>query len=260
MALLDSVVYRVLVMTSTSDKLLAVIPARGGSKRIPRKNIKDFLGRPLISYSIDVALESGLFADVIVSTDDVEIAEVAKKCGATVPFMRDANLANDFAGTNEVMADALYKMKDLGKEYRGICLIYATAPLLTANHLKKAAQKFLSEEADYLYSCCEFPFPIQRGVYLNEEGRPVPVMPECMSMRSQDLPKAFQDAGQFYFGSHKFCDYMRLSKEEREKYDYSQIKARVYEMPRYRVIDIDTPEDWEYALILAEAIKRLNKE
>lgn len=243
-----------------SSRILAVIPARGGSKRIPHKNIKDFLGRPLIAYSIDAARESGLFTDIIVSTDDPEIAETARKYGAQVPFMRSAELANDFTGTAPVAADALWQMQQAGHEYDAVCIIYATAPLLTSNHLKQAYAKFSKDNADYLFSCCEFPFPIQRGFYQDENGAPIAYMPECQPMRSQDLPKAYQDAGQFYFMSPSYlltalpaCD------GEAQKPDHEFI-SRMYEMPRYRVIDIDTPEDWDYALILAEAVKKLNKE
>lgn len=240
-------------------KLLAVIPARGGSKRIPHKNIKDFLGKPLIAYTIEAAKESGLFEDIIVSTDDQEIADVAIKYGASVPFLRDAVLSNDFTGTGPVASDAYEKMKAQGKDYDAICTIYATAPLLTAKHLKEAWQIFDRDNADYLFSGCEFPFPIQRGFYLTEEGAPDPVRPECIPMRSQDLPKAYQDAGQFYFKSIEYTLYEGLPDDERSKRDaFKDFVCRLYEMPRYRVIDIDTPEDWEYALILAEAIKKLN--
>ena len=239
-------------------KLLAVIPARGGSKRIPHKNIKDFLGQPLIAYSITTALESGLFADVIVSTDDEEIAEVAKKYGASVPFLRNATLSNDFTGTGPVTADAYQKMVDLGKEYDGTCTIYATAPLLTPKHLQAAYKLFSEAKADYLFSGCELPFPFQRSFYRKEDGTPVPVMPECIPCRSQDLPKAYQDAGQFYFKSIAYTLYEGLSPEEKAKLQPTHYVERLYEMPRYRVIDIDTPEDWDYAVILANAIKQLN--
>lgn len=240
-------------------KLLAVIPARGGSKRIPHKNIKDFLGKPLIAYTIEAAKESGIFADIIVSTDDEEIAAVAREYGASVPFLRDAVLSNDFTGTGPVASDAYIKMKALGKDYDAICTIYATAPLLTAKHLQEAYEIFSKDHVDYLFSSCEFPFPIQRGFYKTKEGAPDPVMPECIPMRSQDLPKAYQDAGQFYFKSIEYTLYEGLDEAERSKRDpFKDFVCRLYEMPRYRVIDIDTPEDWEYALILAEAIKKLN--
>lgn len=247
-----------------SKGLLAVIPARGGSKRIPHKNIKDFLGRPLIAYSIENALESGIFADVVVSTDDEEIASVARSLGASVPFVRDATLSNDFTGTLPVTIDAYQRMlasKGSSDAYSGVFCIYATAPLLTAAHLKEAYKKVCDTQADYLFASCEFPFPIQRGFYQDESGAPIAVMPECQPMRSQDLPKAYQDAGQFYFYSVPYLNFYALSEEERSKAEKieqaKQFIMRMYEMPRYRVIDIDTLDDWEYAIMLAKAVKEL---
>lgn len=243
--------------------LLAVIPARGGSKRIPHKNIKDFNGLPLIAYSIKNALDSGLFSQVIVSTDDPEIAKVAQDYGASVPFMRDAELANDFTGTTPVAMDAYSRACDSFKQsFDAMCLIYATAPLLTAEHLKAAYARFAQDQADYMFAGCEFPFPIQRGFYLKEDGTPDPVMPECIPMRSQDLPKAYQDAGQFYMYSKRYIEHFlerqhKITQGEAADSipEYPEpFTQRLYEMPRYRVIDIDTPEDWEYALILAKAI------
>lgn len=239
-------------------RMLAVIPARGGSKRIPHKNIKDFLGKPLIAYSIETALKSGIFTDVVVSTDDEEIAKVAKECGAQVPFMRSAELSNDFAGTGVVAYDAICQMRKLGHEYDGCCTIYATAPLLTVEHLTKAYNTFVTKHVDYMQSACEFPFPIQRGFYIKEDGTPYAIMPECQQMRSQDLPKSYQDAGQFYLKSARFCelehnDPQCLVKPLPEGYVW-----RLYEMPRHRVIDIDTMDDWQYALVLAKAVQELN--
>ncbi len=236
---------------------LCVIPARGGSKRIPHKNIKDFGGRPLIAYSIENALKSGIFTDVIVSTDDQEIADIAKQCGAEVPFMRDAVLSNDFTGTGPVAADAVRRLKEMGREYDAVCSLYATAPLLTDTHLKKAYELFVSQNADYMFSGCEMPFPFQRSFYLKQDQTPVPVMPECIPMRSQDLPKAYQDAGQFYFKSMRYTIWEGMSDKERASSPKPDFIEKMYLMPRYRVIDIDTPEDWEYALVLANAIQTL---
>ncbi len=226
---------------------LAVIPARGGSKRIPRKNIKEFNGRPLISYSIDAALKSDLFTRVIVSTDDQEIAAIAKDCGAEVPFMRSAKLSDDHTGTFEVVRDAFLRMKDQGFDACETCCIYSTAPLLTPDYLKKAHARFEGEGADYLYACCEYPFPIQRAQYIGEDGTPVPVMPKYMSWRSQDLPKAYQDCGMFYFYSRRIL----------EDPGTPGLVSRAYEMPRHRVIDIDTMEDWNYAQAMCRAVTEL---
>lgn len=240
-----------------SQQFLAVIPARGGSKRIPHKNIKDFLGKPLIAYSIETALNSKLFTDVIVSTDDEEIASVAKQYGASVPFMRDPNLANDFAGTGAVGADAFKRMTNMGKSYDGLCILYATAPLLTVKHLTKAFESFIANKADYLFSCCEFPFPIQRGFYQKSDGTPVPIMRQYQNARSQDLAKSYQDAGQFYFKSPRFIEYEGHTPDIYNQPQIDSYIQRCYEMPRYRVIDIDTLDDWEYALVLANAIKTM---
>ncbi len=227
-------------------KRLAVIPARGGSKRIPHKNIKDFLGKPLIAYSIEAAVKSELFSKIIISTDDEEIATVAKKYGAEVPFLRDHNLADDFTGTRAVTIDAYERLKDLGFDAEVICCIYATAPLLTAKYLIDAYNFFKKEQADYLYACCEFPFPIQRAQYLDEHKAPTPVTPEFMASRSQDLPKTYQDAGQFYFHSRRNL----TAKDE-------PMVNRGFELPRHRVIDIDTPDDWDYAQAMAKAVNEL---
>ncbi len=227
-------------------KRLAVIPARGGSKRIPHKNIKEFLGKPLIAYSIEAALKSNLFDKVIISTDAEDVAAVARKYGAEVPFMRDKSLSDDFTGTFAVTLDAYQRIKAQGFDADEICCIYATAPLLTAAYLIDACNFFEQERADYLYACCEFPFPIQRAQYLDEHKSPTPVTPKFMSSRSQDLPKTYQDAGQFYFHSrHNLID------------RGSPMIKRGFELPRHRVIDIDTPEDWDYAQAMAKAVNEL---
>ena len=227
-------------------KRLAVIPARGGSKRIPHKNIKEFLGKPLIAYSIEAAVKSQLFSKVIISTDDEEVATVAQKYGAEVPFMREKTLADDFTGTFAVTVDAYKRVKAQGFDADVICCIYATAPLLTSSYLTEACSFFEKEKADYLYACCEFPFPIQRAQYLDEHKSPTPVTPQFMASRSQDLPKTYQDAGQFYFHTRKNL----IATGE------PMIK-RGFEMPRHRVIDIDTPEDWDYAQAMAKAVTEL---
>lgn len=229
---------------------LAVIPARGGSKRIPRKNIKEFNGRPLISYSIAAAKESGLFSRVIVSTDDEEIAGIARKFGAEVPFMRSRDLADDHTGTFAVVRDAYKRMREAGFDADETCCIYSTAPLLTPEYLKKACDKFEQDRADTLYACCEFPFPIQRAQYMSEDGTPVPVMPQYMSWRSQDLRPAYQDCGMFYFYSRRFLETPQAP----------GLVCRGFEMPRHRVIDIDTMEDWNYAQAMCRAVRELGLE
>ncbi len=232
----------------TVEKRFAVIPARGGSKRIPLKNIKEFLGHPLIYYSIKAALDSELFEHVIVSTDSEEIAEISEHLGAEIPFIRDKKLADDFTGTADVTKDAYTRMCSLGFDADTVCTIYATAPLLTGEYLKKAYKQFQQDNADYLYACCEFPFPIQRAQFLDKNKIPTPVMPQYMSWRSQDLPKTYQDAGLFYFYSKNYFIDPQTA----------PLSLRGFEMPRHRVIDIDTKEDWDYAQAMVKAVNELN--
>lgn len=234
--------------------VLCVIPARGGSQRIPHKNIVDFNGRPLIAWSIETALASGIFTDVIVSTDDEEIAAAARKYGAQIPFMRPAQLADHYTGTHAVTQHALSAMQALGHRYRAVCCLYATAPLLTPSLLQQGWEKFCREEADYLYSCCEYPFPIQRAQYFDQEGTPHPFNPDCMPMRSQDLTPAYQDAGQFYFYSLRCLQPEQDTAPEGAKRPH---KSRALILPRYRVVDIDTPEDLKLARAFARAVQDL---
>jgi pseudaminic acid cytidylyltransferase len=228
--------------------IYACIPARGGSKRIPHKNIKDFLGQPLISYPIKAALDSGIFKDVIVSTDDQEIADISVNCGARVPFLREKSLADDFTGTFAVTKDAYSKIKEFDPEIDSICCIYATAPLLKSQHLIEAYKDFNETKCDCVMSVCEFSFPIQRAQIIDSEGYLKYREPKFAPCRSQDLEKCFQDCGLFYFYSK---DAMELNKTS---------KTIPYIMPKYRVIDIDTPEDWKMACALAKAVTDLNYE
>lgn len=184
---------------------LAIIPARGGSKRIPRKNIKDFLGKPIIAYSIETALKSGLFDEVMVSTDDVEIAEIAKKYGAKVPFSRTENTSNDDATTYEVLKEVLLNYKDMGTEFENICCLYACAPLTTELILSESFKIFQENNFDSVLPVISFGFPIQRAVKLTPENKIDFVHPEFSVTRSQDLEKAYHDAGQFYWLRTKVC-------------------------------------------------------
>lgn len=227
---------------------LAVIPARGGSKRIPRKNVKDFNGKPLISYAIKAALGSGIFDRVVVSTDDEDIAAIAKEYGAEVPFLRDKKLADDYTGTFDVMADAYERLKATGQKFDGVCCIYATAPLLLPKHLVMALEKLKSSKAQSLTSVCEFSFPIQRAFVLDEDGLLKYREPEFAPCRSQDLPKCYQDCGLFYFYTDDFMT------------GKNKTSALAFPMPRHRVIDIDTMEDWDYACAMSKAVSELNLE
>jgi N-acylneuraminate cytidylyltransferase len=178
-------------------KTLAMITARGGSKRIPRKNIKEFNGKPIIAYSIEAALSSGVFDEVMVSTDDEEIAEIAKRYGAKVPFFRSEKTANDFATTVDVIEEVLNTYKDRGEEFDIFCCIYPTAPFITAKRLKDAVEELSASDADSLIPVVRFSYPPQRAMEIHD-GKLVFRQPENLSKRSQDLEPHFHDAGQFY--------------------------------------------------------------
>jgi pseudaminic acid cytidylyltransferase len=211
---------------------LCVIPARGGSKRIPRKNIKDFLGKPIIAYSIDVALKSGLFNEVVVSTDDSEIAEVATKYGALVPFFRSSKNADDFAPLADVVDEVKAAYLERGRSFDNICCILPTAPLLSSDILKDAYTMFQEKEADSVRPVVRYSYPIQRAFRMNE-GLVEMVWPENRKVRSQDLEVTYHDAGQFYWMNFK--EGLRGEKK---------IGLEITEM---QVQDIDTIDDWKVA-------------
>ena len=232
-----------------ANKAVAIIPARGGSKRIPRKNIKDFCGKPLIAYSIEVALKSKLFDKVIVSTDDKEIATIAKKYGADVPFIRPKELSDDFTGTQDVINHTLEYLKKNNETYDYVCTIYATAPLLQEKYLIEGFEKLKESTAVNAFSATSMPFPIQRTFKLNTNGRCEMFTPEHYMTRSQDLEEAYQDAGQFYW--------KRLDKESSEIM-FGKDSIPVI-LPRHLVQDIDTLEDWRRAEIMHEVIQKSEK-
>lgn len=214
---------------------IALIPARGGSKRIPRKNIKPFLGKPLIAYSIETALASGCFDHVIVSTDDEEVATVAKRYGASVPFMRPKQLADDFSPTLAVIQHAIAQL-DQQYEFDAVCCIYATAPLLRPEDIQKGLKVLTSDNPTYTFSATEFDFPVQRGFTL--DGELSLLMPEHQNTRSQDLPTVYHDAGQFYWGKKStFAAGTAIFSPQ----------SRPIVLPKLRVQDIDTQRDWDFA-------------
>ncbi len=225
--------------------LVAIIPARGGSKRIPKKNIKTFCGKPLIAYSIEVALSSKLFDKVIVSTDDEEIKKVALEYGAEVPFIRPKELSDDFTGTGEVIEHTLKYLQDQGEDIECVCTLYATAPLLQKKYLIQGYTELLSSDAVHSFSATSMPFPIQRTFKINEQGRCQMFQPEHFQTRSQDLEEAYQDAGQFYF--------TRLDKASKEVM-FGKDSIPII-LPRFLVQDIDTPQDWLRAEIMYKVIQ-----
>lgn len=225
---------------------VAIIPARGGSKRIPRKNIKEFCGKPMIAWSIEAAMESGCFDRVIVSTDDEDIAAVARQHGAETPFMRPAQLSDDYTGTIPVIRHAVEWLADNGYAVSQACCIYATAPFVAPEDLKRGQQLLNSEACSYAFSVTSYAFPIQRAIRITGGGRVAMFNPEHFGTRSQDLEEAWHDAGQFYWGT------AQAWKEER--LIFSEDAAPVT-LPRHRVQDIDTPEDWVRAEWLFKAMQ-----
>jgi pseudaminic acid cytidylyltransferase len=225
---------------------LAVIPARGGSKRIPRKNIKLFCGKPMIAWSIEAALHSECFDQVVVSTDDFEIAEVACKCGAQVPFMRPTELSDDYTGTTAVVVHAIDWFTAQGETPAQVCCLYATAPFVSSDDLRRGLTVLTETRCDYAFSVTTYAFPIQRAIRLNEVGRIEMFRPEHFNTRSQDLETAYHDAGQFYWG--------RAVAWVQGRMVFGPTAAPVM-LPRHRVQDIDTPEDWLMAEYLFQAFK-----
>ena len=228
---------------------VAIIPARGGSKRIPKKNIKEFFGKPLIAYSIEVALASELFEKVVVTTDDEEIASIAREYGAEVPFLRPAELSDDFSGTTDVINHAVEYLESHGEKYKYICTIYATAPLLQKEYLIKGYEELKNSNAVNAFSATTMPFPIQRTFKLNSDGRCEMFTPQHYMSRSQDLEEAYQDAGQFYWTNRE------LEKNSTNKVVFSDISIPVI-LPRHLVQDIDTLEDWTRAETLYSSINK----
>lgn len=218
-------------------KSIAIITARGGSKRIPRKNIKEFLGKPIIAYTIEAAIASNMFDQVMVSTDDNEIAEIAKKYGAQVPFMRSDKTSNDFATTADVLNEVIDEYKKIGENFEYMCCLYPTAPFVTPEAIGQAMKILEDNGADTVLPVVKFSFPPQRGVVM-KDGYLTPKYPECMPMRSQDLEPMYHDAGQFY--CMKVSSFLEQGKVVMDK-------TMPYMQDDMNVQDIDTPEDWAIA-------------
>jgi len=225
---------------------VAIIPARGGSKRIPRKNVRLFAGKPIIAHSIGAALDSGCFDRVIVSTDDAEIAAVAREWGAETPFVRPPELADDHTGTNAVVKHAINWLAEQGTPADYACCIYATAPFVQARYLQEGLARLLERRRGYAFSVTSFPFPIQRAIRINAEGAVEAIWPENIFRRSQDLEEAFHDAGQFYWGSTDA--YLT------DEVVFSPASVPIV-LPRHLVQDIDTFEDWRRAELMFRVIQ-----
>lgn len=225
---------------------LAVFPVRSGSKRIPHKNIKQFCGKPIISWPLDVAKKSGLFEHILVSTDDENIAEVAKSYGAEIPFIRPSELADDFTGTTEVIAHAVSWILEQKWQPTAVCCIYATAVFFSVDDLKKGYEALIGGDWSYAFSVTDFEYPIFRSFKEHPEGGVEMFFPECFDMRSQDLPVAFHDATQFYWGKPDAW----LNRQK----IFSRSSCPV-KIPRWRVMDIDTQNDWKRAEFMFRMLK-----
>ena len=219
-------------------KNLCIIPARGGSKRIPRKNVKPFLGKPMLAYSIEAALSTGLFDEVMVSTDDKEIAEIAQQYGAKVPFMRSDATANDYAGLNEVIVEVDKTYIGLGRTFDNICCVLSTAPLIQAEDIINAFNKLNESGFECVYPIVEFSYPILRALSMDDNGNLAMIWPEYSNTRSQDLKPAYHDAGSFYWID---------AKAYRQDYSFDNLKTTGSVMDELKVQDIDTETDWKFA-------------
>lgn len=225
---------------------ICVIPARGGSKRIPRKNIREFAGKPMIAHSIAAAADSRVFDEIIVSTDDDEIAQVALEWGATVPFLRPSRLASDYAGTTEVVAHATKWALEQGYNLDAVCCLYATAPFVRSGEIASALDLLVDSGWDYVFTATEFPSPIFRSFTVCADGGVEMVFPDKYTSRSQDLPVALHDAAQFYWG--------RTAAWLQEKPLFTPI-GHAYCIPRWRVQDIDTEDDWSRAELIWQVMQ-----
>jgi pseudaminic acid cytidylyltransferase len=222
---------------------IAIIPARGGSKRIPRKNIKEFCGKPMIAHAITAARTSELFNHIVVSTDDEEIAVIARECGAETPFVRPSELANDYTPTAPVIAHGIQACQTLGWSFDCVCCIYPGVPFIRDEDLLGAFTLFQKNGMDYCFPVTEFSSAIQRALKRDDDGKMRPFDPQCELLRTQDLEPAYYDAGQFYWGSSS--SWLKNQKIHSSGFGYL--------IPNWRVVDIDTPEDWIRAELLFKA-------
>lgn len=223
---------------------VAIIPARGGSKRIPRKNIKSFNGRPMIAYSILSAKKTGLFDRIIVSTDDEEIGNISKQFGAEVPFVRPTSLSDDLTPTVPVIAHALKECADMGMAIDYACCIYPCAPLLQSDDIVNAYQMMVDKKTNFVYPVAEYPHPIQRALRKLPSGGMKFLYPEHELTRTQDLEALYHDTGQFYWGTtDAWTKGLRMHTD-----------GVGFIVPNYRIVDIDSDDDWHKAEILFRTI------
>lgn len=236
-------------MSARAESCIAIIPARGGSKRIPRKNIKAFCGQPIIKYSIDAALRAGCFDEVMVSTDDQEIADVARSCKAAVPFLRSAATANDHAILIDVLTEVLQEYAKQGRTFTHYFCILPTAPTISPERIKAALALMESCECDSVIPVVKFSYPIQRAFKIDEDGTLKMMWPENLKTRSQDLPAAYQDAGQFYCGTTEALLTKKMILTE---------NTAPLSIPEHETQDIDNDDDWRMAELKFRLLKELN--
>lgn len=231
-------------------RTLAVIPARGGSKRIPHKNIKNFCGRPIIAYSIEAAIESGLFEEVMVSTDSTVIARTAEEYGASVPFYRSKEASGDFATTSEVLLEVLEEYEKRGQHFEAVCCIYPAAPFVTPQRLSEAIELLKTKKADLVLPVAAFSYPPQRGLTYSEDGSVQMLYPQYMDTRSQDLEKIYHDCGQFYaFWTAGFWKNQNIMRGKIVPIVISELEMQ----------DIDQESDWKLAEIKYRMMKETGK-
>jgi len=229
---------------------LCIIPARGGSKRIPRKNVRPFRGLPMIAWSIQAALASGCFDQVVVSTEDHEIAALAREFGASVPFLRPAALADDFVGTTDVVVHTIEELTSGDGGPSLVCCLYATAPFVRPEDLRSGHALWLAQQPSRpVFTATTYPFPVQRAFVMNADGGAEMLQPDCYQMRSQDLPEAYHDAGQFYWAD-------RTQWLGRPRFSRGAVPLI---LPRWRVQDVDTEEDWRQAELLHQLLYDLDQ-
>lgn len=229
-----------------SEKRIAIIPARGGSKRIPGKNIRPFHGKPVMAWSIEAALESGLFDEVMVSTNDPNIADVAKSFGASVPFLRSEKNSDDFATTVDVIKEVLHAYAETGQSFDIGCCIYATATFVTPRKLSDAYELMQSKKFDSVFPVMKYSFPVQRSFRREEDGKVQMFYPEHVNTRSQDLQPAYHDAGQFYFfGVKELLSKGTIFTENSGSIVISELEGQ----------DIDNEDDWKLAEIKWKIMK-----
>ena len=223
---------------------IAIIPARGGSKRIPRKNIKDFCGKPMIAWAINVAKKSGLFDHIVVSTDDLEIMQISNDWGAETPFIRPKHLADDITPTVPVITHAIEECQGLGWSMDYVCCIYPSVPLLDVNHLIKAHMLLVKSKEDFIYPITEYGHPVQRAMRQLPSGQMEFLNVSNELVRTQDLEATYHDAGQFYWGKvEAWIEHKKMNTD-----------GLGMVIPNWRVVDIDNPEDWKRAELLNAAI------